>query len=33
MTDFMNKLTGFLGEAGSGALGNALTGLAILIVA
>lgn len=32
MADFMNNLTDFLGEAGSGALGNALIGLAILIV-
>jgi mechanosensitive ion channel-like protein len=32
MADFINNLTGFLGEAGSGALGNALIGLAILIV-
>lgn len=32
MSDFMKNLTDFLGEAGSGALGNALVGLAILIV-
>lgn len=32
MNGFINNLTGFLGEAGSGALGNALIGLAILII-
>jgi hypothetical protein len=32
MNEIMNKLTGFLGEAGSGALGHALIGLVILIV-
>ncbi len=32
MTDLISKITGFLGEAGSGALGHALIGLAILIV-
>ena len=32
MTDLINKLTGFLGEAGSSTLGHALIGLAILIV-
>ena len=31
MSDLMNKLTGFLGEEGSGALGHALIGLLILI--
>ena len=32
MTDLINKLTGFLGEAGSSTLGHALIGLAILII-
>ena len=32
MTDLINKLTGFLGEAGSSTLGHALVGLAILII-
>ena len=32
MDGIVNKLTGFLGEAGSGALGHALIGLVILIV-
>jgi hypothetical protein len=32
MSELMNKLTGFLGEAGTGALGHALVGLLILIV-
>ena len=32
MSDIISKLTGFLGEAGSGALGHALVGLLILIV-
>ncbi|MCF6202546.1 MAG: mechanosensitive ion channel [Methylococcaceae bacterium] len=32
MSDISSKLTGFLGEAGSGALGHALVGLFILIV-
>jgi len=32
MSESMNKLTGFLGEAGTGALGHALVGLLILIV-
>ncbi|MEE9336711.1 MAG: mechanosensitive ion channel [Methylococcaceae bacterium] len=32
MSDISSKLTGFLGEAGSGALGHALVGLLILIV-
>jgi len=32
VNDMIGKLTGFLGPAGSGALGNALVGLAILIV-
>ena len=32
MSDLINKLTGFLGEAGSGALGHVLIGLLILIV-
>ncbi len=32
MTDIINKLTGFLGEAGASALGQALIGLAILII-
>lgn len=32
MSEITNKLTGFLGEAGSGALGHALVGLVILIV-
>jgi hypothetical protein len=32
MNDIINNLTGFLGPAGSGALGHALVGLAILII-
>lgn len=32
MNDIIGKLTGFLGPAGSSALGNALAGLAILII-
>lgn len=32
MSDLINKMTGFLGEAGSSALGHALIGVAILIV-
>lgn len=32
MNDIINSLTGFLGPAGSGALGHALIGLAILII-
>ena len=32
MSDIINKLTEFLGPAGSGALGHALIGLAILVI-
>ncbi len=32
MSELMNKLTGFLGEAGTGALGHALVGVLILII-
>ena len=32
MNELINKLTGFLGPAGSSALGQALTGLAILVI-